>query len=81
MDKLLVRPARAHLASYQAALERGWSPDNVGGRKTALAQLERISQDADAFLESLDDREAKGGPITLPDGTQFARLPGFVRWM
>ena len=28
-----------------------------------------------------DDREAKGGPITLPDGTQVARLPGFVRWM
>jgi predicted acetyltransferase len=81
MDKLLVRPARAHLASYRAALERGWSPDNVGGRKTALAQLERISEDSDAFLDSLDDREAKGGPITLPDGTQFARLPGFVRWI
>ncbi len=81
MEKLLVKPARAHLSSYQAALQRGWSPDNVGGRKTALAQLERIAADADAFLESLDDREATGGPITLPDGSVFARLPGFVRWM
>lgn len=81
MDRLLVRPERSHLASYRAALERGWSPDNVGGRKTALAQLERIAQDPDSFLESLDDREAKGGPVTLPDGSQVARLPGFVRWM
>lgn len=81
MSSLLVRPARDHLASYRAALERGWSPDNVGGRKTALAQLDRIAEDANAFLDSLDDPDAKGGPITLPNGSQHPRLPGFVRWM
>ena len=29
----------------------------------------------------LDDREAKAGPITLPDGTQVPRLPGYRRWI
>ena len=29
----------------------------------------------------LDDREAKAGPITLPDGSQVARLPGYRRWI
>lgn len=81
MTRLLIKPARAHLAPYRAALGRDWSPDNVGGRKTALAQLDKIAADPDGFLASLDDRDAKGGPITLPDGSQFARLPGFVRWM
>ena len=34
-----------------------------------------------AFLASLDDPEARGGPITLPDGTRVPRLPGFRRWI
>ena len=29
----------------------------------------------------LDDREAKRGPVTLPDGSQVPRLPGYRRWM
>src|ERR1700730_11284292 len=29
----------------------------------------------------LDDPEAKGGPIRLPDGSTVPRLPGFRRWM
>jgi predicted acetyltransferase len=27
------------------------------------------------------DREAAGPPVTLPDGTAAARLPGFRRWI
>ena len=29
----------------------------------------------------MDDREAKGPPIKLPDGSTVDRLPGFQRWM
>jgi len=77
---MLVWPAREHLDSYVEALERGWSPDNLRPQ-AAQEQLARIAQDADGFLASLVDREAKGGPVTLPGGEQVARLPGFVRWM
>ncbi len=77
----LVRPATEHLAAYTAALRRGWSADNVRGAVAAQEQLQRIEQDAAAFLASLDDREAKGPPITLPDGSTAQRIPGFVRWM
>jgi len=65
----LVRPAREYLASYAAALERGWSPDNVRGIEAARDELQLIAADADAFLASMDDREAKGSPIALPDGS------------
>ena len=34
-----------------------------------------------AFLASLEDREAKGEPILLPDGSMAARIPGFRRWL
>jgi predicted acetyltransferase len=78
---ILVRPAAEHLQSYVAALEAGWSPDNVGGKATADAQREAIAASPEAFLESLDDPEARGAPITLPDGSVIPRLPGFVRWM
>ena len=77
----LVRPAREHLASYAAALERGWSPDNVRRRATAHEQLEKIAADPDAFLASLVDREALGEPIVLKDGTLVKRLPGYIKWM
>ncbi len=77
----LVRPSSEHLDAYSAALRRGWSADNVRGAVAAQEQLQRIEQDAAAFLASLDDREAKGSPITLPDGSQAHRIPGFVRWM
>jgi predicted acetyltransferase len=29
----------------------------------------------------MEDREAKGPPVTLPDGSTAARLPGFKRWL
>jgi predicted acetyltransferase len=77
----LVRPGRAHLASYVAALERGWSPDNVRGEAAAEEELREIAADPGGFLASLEDRTAAGGPITLLDGTAVPRLPGYRRWM
>jgi len=77
----LVRPGPEHLASYVAALERGWSADNERGVDAAREELSRIQADAAAFLATMEDREAKGPPITLPDGSAAKRLPGFRRWM
>lgn len=77
----LVWPARVHLAAYTDALQRGWSADTVRGPAAAAEELARIAADPEAFLASLVDREARGGPITLPDGRQAPRLPGYRRWM
>jgi predicted acetyltransferase len=77
----LVRPGPEHLASYVAALERGWSFDNGRGVEAAHEELSHIQDDAAAFLDSMEDPEAKGPPITLPDGSAVRRLPGFRRWL
>jgi predicted acetyltransferase len=77
----LVWPSREYLPGYVDALRRGWSPDNVRGKEAAREQLQKIADDADAFLASLVDREGKGDPIALPDGTTVERLPGYHRWL
>jgi predicted acetyltransferase len=77
----LVWPSLEYLDSYTAALERGWSPDNVRGADAAREQLARIADDPAAFVASLVDREAKGDPIALKDGTTVPRLPGYQKWM
>ena len=77
----LVWPSREYLPSYVAALERGWSSDNVRGLAAAQEELARIVADPNAFLASLVDREATGDPVTLLDGTKVPRLPGFRRWL
>ncbi len=77
----LVCPAREHLTSYVAALERGWSRDNLLGESAAREELRQIAEDADAFLASRVDRDAAGDPIVLPDGSTVQRLPGYVKWM
>jgi predicted acetyltransferase len=77
----LVRPEQAHLSSYVEALRRGWSPDNVRGAAAADEQLAWIARDPDGFLASLDDPEARGAPVTLPDGSTVQRLPGITRWI
>ena len=77
----IVKPALEHLPSYKAALERGWSPDNVRLMEATREQLAAIEADPVAFLASLDDPEAKGPPIALPDGTTVPRLPSFRRWI
>lgn len=77
----LLKPSLATLPGFVDALERGWSRDNIGLDKTIRADLEWIARDAAGFVASLDDVEAKGAPITLPDGSQARRLPGFNRWI
>ncbi|MBR0683999.1 GNAT family N-acetyltransferase [Roseomonas eburnea] len=77
----LIRPRREALGEYVAALESGWSPANVAGDAVVRAHLAAIGRDADAFLESLHDPEARGAPIALPDGTNVPRLPGYTRWI
>jgi predicted acetyltransferase len=77
----LVWPSREYLAGYVAALQRGWSADNLRGRAAADEELQRIASDPDAFLASRIDREARGGNITLPNGTTVPRLPGYYCWL
>jgi predicted acetyltransferase len=77
----VVWPSSEYLPGYAAALERGWSPDNVRGEVAAREELGRIAADAAAFLASLVDIEAAGSPITLLDGTTVPRLPGYRRWL
>lgn len=79
-DLKLVWPTLEHLPRYVAALERGWSPDTLR-EEAALEELERIAADPRAFVAQQVDREAAGPPVTLPDGTRAARLPGFRRWI
>lgn len=77
----LVPPAPVYLASYRAALEEGWSPDNVLGNIATHRELDRIDRDPLAFLMSLDDPQGKGAPVLMKDGTTRPRLPGYRRWM
>ena len=77
----LVRPSLDRLPSYVAALKRGWSPDNITGAAASIGELEQIEKDPRSFVDSLTDREAKGPPITLPDGTTaplHPDRPGFL---
>lgn len=77
----LLVPSLAQLDEYVEALKRGWSPDNIRLKAAAGEEFARIDADAAGFVASLDDREAKGGAITLPDGSQVPRLPGYRRWI
>ena len=77
----LVWPSSKFLPGYIHALERGWSPDNVRGEAAARETLERIAADPRDFIERQVDREARGGPIVLPDGSTVTRLPGYIRWI
>lgn len=77
----LIRPALEYLANYVAALGRGWSADNVRGAVAAHEELEQIRIDSRLFLANMEDLEAKGPPVKLPDGSVVSRLPGFRRWL
>jgi predicted acetyltransferase len=76
----LVWPAAQYLSGYVHALEQGWSPDNLRPQ-AASEELARIAQDPARFLSEQVDREAKGPPVILPDGSKVARLPGYTRWI
>src|SRR4051812_11198655 len=77
----LVWPSEQYLAGYVDALERGWSADNERGAIAGQEELARIKADPALFVASLVDREAKGGPVKLPDGSFVPKLPGFRQWM
>ena len=77
----LVVPAEQYLPSYAAALRRGWSPNNERGVAASREELEQIEADPASFLALLDDKDAKGPPVKMPDGSVVPRLPGFRRWM
>ena len=74
----LVWPAERYLPGYIAALERGWSPNNLrpeAGRE----DLETIARDPALFLKQLVDREGNGPPVPTLDGSFLPRLPGYRR--
>ena len=77
----LVWPTYEYLPDYRAALAAGWSADNVRGAVAAAEELERLDADPARFLAGMVDREARGDPVVLPDGTEVARLPSLRRWM
>jgi predicted acetyltransferase len=77
----LIVPSRERLPAYVEALERGWSPDNLRGAEATREILERIHADAALFVERQTDVEARGGPVTLPDGSTVARIPGRTFWI
>ncbi|MFL5538453.1 MAG: GNAT family N-acetyltransferase [Longimicrobiaceae bacterium] len=77
----LVWPAGEHLPGYVDALERGWSADNVRREAAIREQLDHIARDPAGFLRGMVDREAKGPPVILPDGSTVPRLPGYRKWM
>lgn len=77
----LVAPSLEHLASYVAALERDWSPDNIRGAEATREQLAAIAQDPQGFISTMVVRDPKGALITLPDGSRVPRLPSYRRWL
>ena len=77
----LVWPSMERLPSYLAALDRGWSPENARGPVSPPDERDRISRDPEAFIAALVDRDARGAPIVLPDGSTVPKLPGYTRWM
>ena len=76
----LVKPSVEYLGGYRAALTRHWSPNTMDPEAWQW-ELQRLDADPLAFLATQDDREALGGPLTLPNGTQAPRLPSFKRWI
>lgn len=77
----LIKPSLDCLSEYVAALKQGWSPENIREQEVVKEELEQIKEDPAVFVERLDDPEAKGGPVILPDGSTVPRLPGFRRWL
>lgn len=78
---ILIKPTLTTLPAYKEALERGWSPDNLATEKKRLEELSKIAADPAAFIDSFDDVDAKGDPVTLPDGSKVPRLPSIGRWL
>jgi predicted acetyltransferase len=72
----LAAPSAAMLPGYAAALERGWSPNNL--RDVSAEQLAELRRDPAAFLYDLTD---ENGTVLQPDGTRRPRIPFRVFWL
>jgi predicted acetyltransferase len=77
----LILPTVEHLDSYVAALEKGWSPDTARGAAAARELLDEVQREGPGMLARMDDPQALGPPVKLPDGSTVARLPGTRRWI
>jgi predicted acetyltransferase len=77
----LKTPTLELLPRYVDALKRGWTPDHIIGIAATHEQLAAIEQDAAGFVARQTDLEALGGPVTLPDGSKVARIPGRQFWI
>jgi predicted acetyltransferase len=81
MTTVLVVPTLEHLPQYVAALNRGWSTDNIRGAIAAQEELAWIERDDALFLARCTNLEAVGDPVKLPDGSTAQRIPGRQFWM
>lgn len=81
MTLALIKPDPERLPAFLDALHRGWSPDNARGDAAIRDLLARSAEDPAGLIAEMDDREARAGPIVLPDGSTTERLPGFHRWL
>ena len=77
---VLCIPTLDLLPAYAAALETGWSPNNLRP-EAAGEHLAQIQEDPASFVAHQTDMEAKGGPVLLLDGSTVPRLPSFRRWI
>ena len=78
----LLEPSLDLLPRYVEALKRGWCWNNTRAMEEgAREELEEIARDPKGFVELQVDREARGAPIALPDGSLVPRLPGYKLWM
>jgi len=77
----LIEPSLEHLPAYVEALERGWSFDSHRMEEARREEREEIARDAAGFIARQVDREAKGPPVILPDGSRVPRLPGYRLWI
>lgn len=74
-------PSVELLPHFQAALERGWSRNNVTPERTRAQDLEKIQADPQAFVAGLVSLTGGGEDVQLPDGSYVPRLPGYSRWV
>ena len=77
----LKTPTLELLPHYVDALQRGWTPDHIIGIAATQEQLAAIEQDAAGFIARQTNLEAAGDPVTLPDGSKVARIPGRQFWI
>ena len=81
MPVTLETPSLDLLPAYADALRGGWSSDNVRGKVAADEELERIADDPEGFVRSLDNPDGGGPPVMRLNGSLGTRLPSIRRWI